>query len=101
MSDTKHTPGPWRIENVASSPYGQLRIASTRQPLREDEPNVASGIYNPADARLIAAAPELLAALEAFAEHYRGRENQLGNGFAFQWLQTTARAAIARARGDK
>lgn len=58
MSNTKHTPGPWEAKNFCSPPetsyvvdsHGELLVGATKK-------------INPADARLIAAAPDLLWAL--------------------------------------
>lgn len=89
MSDTvKHTPGPWyaipnpewsgakwRIDNKSNAPwanFGEICYASTA-----------------ANARLIAAAPDLLAALEAAVER---------QGFTNAEL-IAARAAIAKVKG--
>lgn len=73
MNNTKHTPGPWLLEKTEQTHYDRLsgqpstfvtlRITSGKafvaQTLRECNPNAE------ADARLIAAAPELLAQLQA------------------------------------
>ena len=58
MTNTKHTPGPWQI--VSHSTAGQVAIA-TQGPM----PSVyCIGKDKEANAHLIAAAPELLDALE-------------------------------------
>lgn len=59
MSNTKHTPGPWMV--------GHFNDVRTRDGYRSLA-NVSSYFELPAEAnaRLIAAAPELLEALEAF-----------------------------------
>lgn len=91
---TKHTPGPWTIIGVdgfASGIWG---------PDAEDVVPDGSSMRQ-ADARLIAAAPDLLEALEdfvAFYEEFLGRDSED--------LQKTrqyhgAKAAIAKARGGK
>ena len=59
-----HTPGPWAVDDVTSrGEHVYFRILSACQ-----APGIA-GVYNDpcsaANARLIAAAPELLAALES------------------------------------
>ena len=56
----KHTPGPWRVDhkdNGALQIYGQGLIANM----------AGQSATQPANAALIAAAPELLAALERLA----------------------------------
>ena len=96
MSEVKHTPGPWGVNQSADEgawdigtgewqgdSYGGLQIAT------------AWGFYGraEADARLIAAAPELLQALEAMVA--------LLDADGWSWPQqlADARAAIAKAKG--
>ena len=88
---TMHTPGPWTAGNdgyiysagdiVADSTFGCL-------------PQI-EGDHN---ARLIAAAPDLLAALETIANS----EPMDGDSFVcdFDTLQSVARAAIRKAKGE-
>lgn len=92
MSGASHTPGPWGIcpsfggnpDAFSISVVGDDRLIATawdRTPF--DEANPAE-----ANARLIAAAPELLEALEYLVS--------LGGGDCLD----IARAAIAKARGE-
>lgn len=89
-----HTPGPWRIERVATlksewsidDEYGEP-IAITMPRLDEDQED--------ANARLIAAAPDLLAALEMLADH----APSVFAGFRPADAYEQARAAIAKAKG--
>jgi hypothetical protein len=98
-----HTPGPWNVGDMATQiRAGPQRIASTEPSGRRP-----GGETDIANARLIAAAPELLAALEAiyalFPCHWDRvdgaavvmpeRVPQLDAAFE------QARAAIAKARG--
>lgn len=57
----KHTPGSW--ESLVDEYRKQFRIADA-----ETAQQTIGWAYKPADARLIAAAPELLEALRPFAE---------------------------------
>ena len=84
MKTTKHTPGPWVVGNVGEVVAGGITLAD----VYGDEEQAD------ADAYLIAAAPDLLAACEAVA--------------ATTWSKNTAtiigervRAAIAKAKGEK
>lgn len=83
-----HTPGPWLVEKDGTTLSGRWYFKVTR------------GIYstqlgtNEADAHLIAAAPEMLAALELC--HARGVCRLLGSDQA-DFVETT----IAKARGQK
>jgi hypothetical protein len=69
--------------------YGtrRIQVASARQPLFTAE-------CQEANARLIAAAPELLAALQAVADYWAG-------GDVPEVLDTQMRAAIAKATGGQ
>lgn len=95
----KHTPGPWNRSWV----YGALRHINKNvdddtflfEPVPEGEetPNVR---INPADADLIAAAPDLLAACEALLE-----ADQNGTAKQLNDARSAARAAIKKAGGDQ
>jgi hypothetical protein len=97
-----HTPSPWHVsyDGCIANAQGHHVCAFLWDSFKEfnDSPR------NKADARLIAAAPDLLAALEGLVRvsGYRhmdadglAREAELGNGFAPYLI--AARAAIARA----
>lgn len=62
MSVTKHTPGPWRVSNAAQVYAGNLFVAhcynQSGQPRQKNIEEIA------ANAHFIAAAPELLDALQ-------------------------------------
>ncbi len=88
MSNNNHTPGPWKIEQGGGrgawiegtdGEYAALAAGNT-----DERAN--------ANASLIAAAPELLEALEAFVEEYAWISDK---------LSIAARAAIAKARAGK
>jgi hypothetical protein len=96
MSKAKHTPGPWRIHGCEA---GQPICAiGDRVICDQDKDEVAVVRYNAADceanARLIAAAPDLLAALEQVA---RASED-CGDMNDIDW--NGLRAAIAKARSS-
>ena len=96
--EVKHTDGPWAIDDRPESDWIFI------------EPDVAQlpkGGPSPANARLIAAASELLAALERLTEKV-ARANAIqhsgGRVRAEDWselyaLEQEARAAVNRARG--
>ena len=79
----KHTPGPWRVEMNGN----YMRLYMPEPGLKGD---VARGYVGEANARLIAAAPELLAALRLVLAH---------DGVLTGADWTAIRAAIARAEG--
>ena len=87
MATAQHTPGPWAIAGHYIGTLG-VNVATV---------GYASGAEH-ANARLIAAAPDLLAALERIANS----EEYHGDAFScdFETLQNVARAAIAKATGQ-
>jgi len=88
----KHTPGPWETSSNAS---GELDICC---PDAGDMIADLSGCDNAdANARLIAAAPELLEALRII----KSRTTACGNNRRLQRIQAIALAAIAKAEGRK
>lgn len=105
---SKHTPGPWKVhprEGMARSYYGTHVAAS-----HYSTPGVSSGRdsvcdctgeHQDANARLIAAAPELLEALRTLVS----RDFAYYGGFVMDCNITMeevqrARAAIAKAEGE-
>lgn len=110
MSKTKHTPGPWQIiGSDNATPHIMTHEAAgilDREFLVCAMPAEISHSYNSwANARLIAAAPDLLEALQEFVDNVCC-ENCMSNGFDPEDktdcqdcsdLTEKARAAIARA----
>lgn len=105
MSEIKHTPGPWvTLPEECDKPY--VRIRGTRLGERYKIVNVLTPAYEGfaereteetrANARLIAAAPELLEALETILEMCDG---YVPNTSKVVWAN--ARAAIAKATGSQ
>lgn len=92
----KHTPGPWAITDHNEA--GDFYIGRTDAPeyvaIVTGGPFLAAEITQ-ANARLIAAAPEMLAALEAILP----LALQFSNGYDDQLAQV--HAAIAAARGQE
>ena len=92
---TKHTPGPWRLEEADGAAYVCMQVkALDGESLMGDEryyPWVPSNI---ADWHLISAAPELFDALRKLMDlESRGRIMPIGA----EW--DAARAAITKAEG--
>lgn len=93
MSNQGFTPGPWVVQRAADAyciaSIGNLVIMPSSGKVKHDNTE--------ADARLIAAAPDLLEALEmivAEADSYTARTGKP----VYNWLDQ-ARGAIAKARG--
>lgn len=82
----KHTPGPWRLEARG------LVVAANSELVADTFDKDA----NPADSRLIAAAPDMLAALK-YITLYRSCTG--GPQKLVEEFQHVARAAIAKAEG--
>jgi len=88
-----HTPGPWVVESLVDgydihAPESGCFVATTSDPEM-----IWGAVTRKGDARLIAAAPELLEALENLLKVHEGEggtQHHAGN---------MARAAIAKARG--
>ena len=65
MSEQKHTPAPWTIREVKHSNVpGQRAFAID---FNEDQEQVVDWVYEEADAKLIAAAPDLLSIARRWA----------------------------------
>lgn len=115
--ETKHTPGPWEAQEIAPEDpqWGACEI----WPANGDRP-VAPMVCGVDNARLIAAAPELLEACQTFAEWLRREDAGFPAETRFntpdgeakwrEWYaenlrvcalaQDQARAAIAKATGE-
>jgi len=96
MTTTQHTAGPWFIDGMTGE--GHINISTSATPLREF---VARAHFEngKANALLIAAAPDLLDALQDLVE--RDRSEAAESGFTddeMTWLED-ARRAIAKAKG--
>jgi len=95
--EKKHTPGPWHI-TIEQRPDGRTDIPlalEVRATLGRTQPLVVGGIdeRDNANARLIAAAPELLEALEAVV-------STLATYAPDAPERKAARAALKKARGE-
>jgi hypothetical protein len=98
MSEAKHTPGPWQVAGTRHS--GDLKIGpNTRLHMVGPDGDAVSAVFfdmktgiGLADARLIAAAPDLLEACRLLI----GAD---GEGMLFSERVNKARLAIAKAEG--
>ncbi len=99
---TKHTPGPWALNGYqVERGEGIARTIATVAPRRQIGTDYAAPDANTAmaNARLIAAAPDLLDMCErllGFAWHYGSTSGVTAGGE----MLTNAKALIARAKGD-
>ena len=99
-TQTAHTPEPWTVTENRNLPHHPIEVAG-----RDGNCCVASGLGDgpeaAANARLIAAAPELLAALEKLAPYAQQRA-ETEPPFTAKYARADyeiARAAIAKATG--
>lgn len=91
MTQTAHTPAPWLAEDYAGAGSADWYVVP-----HDHKGTIAAltGLGAEANARLIAAAPDLLEALEEL------RRCLIDQGFPDDGhMLTTARAAIAKAKG--
>ena len=106
---SKHTPGPWEVVNnppnedgsTATSIYGSDQYVADvycGYAGSKNMPNAEAA----ANARLIAAAPELLEALDGMIQVYGGDRDWNGPKHSTELeLIAMARAAIAKATGEQ
>ena len=95
MSNTSHTPGPWKhssfqvwAQGKAGNTFGTLVASLRRSP--------ATDAVAEADANLIAAAPELLAACEEIIEGMIDGKNSTNKNVTMYAIQMV-KSAIAKA----
>lgn len=105
MSDTKHTPGPWKFDDhLGCRPIKGGKSGSHRQ-AQYKEVACTVGLHDDdedrANARLIAAAPELLKALEALVWVADSMDSApIAASVRLETAYEEAKAAIAKARGE-
>lgn len=88
----KHTPGPWSV-NVIGQHWNNKTLTHIEVTFGHDGECICDTVYNPADANLIAAAPDLLEALQDALHAYDK------HGEHPEW--DFARAAISKALGEE
>jgi len=100
--NTKHTPGPWfTCEQVKQPhPHALVGIGNGSTHVAYVSVTPANAFEADANARLIAAAPDLLAALRNCVETLDAAKQQANGGC--EWIASIeARAAIAKAEGGQ
>lgn len=105
MSNTKkHTPGPWKVSPLLSASEnhrGFHIISPDGWRLAQVQPYDEDGVQGGANAQLIAAAPELLEALEAALAWYMDTPEFIhGDDSMPMDTFNEAHDAIAKARGQ-
>lgn len=97
MKNTKHTPGPWLSSNVSTTINGEIHdsdgdLIMNLQVCRSLDENVAN-------AALIAAAPELLEALEFLKKWHEAKGKGTLRGVE-SIIEAYVLPAIAKAKGE-
>lgn len=65
MNNPKYTPGPWKLEPIKGTHYQIIAVSTdVVTPIAQTIADEREGVNGEANARLIAAAPELLEALK-------------------------------------
>lgn len=100
---SEYTKGPWVIDEGAEHQepgfYGSPGDPEGYHSVSANDWRV-TGFIGDANARLIAAAPEMLEALEHIREYWNGNENERAMADALGHILETASAAIAKATGE-
>lgn len=99
MSDAKHTPAPWRVDRcyrTGFTIFGGTQESPSCVVDTQDDDGRYGTIRNESDARLIAAAPDLLAALIDLTD----RVEKIVMPDQSTPCTIHARAAIAKAEGE-
>jgi hypothetical protein len=91
-----HTKGPWSLDGDLSAMNLDVVYGSGRIAMMECENDELSDDEVTANARLIAAAPDLLATLERIC----AAESRMSGNNPIAGLCDEARAAIAKAKGE-
>ena len=95
---SKPTPGPWKATHDSHGRF-QL-IGPDGTPLDPDRDNATPGEAE-ANAALIAAAPDLLAALKSMVNYYAPKHSEWWHGPHQVSITKAAKAAINKAGGAK
>ena len=95
-----HTPAPWHFKKLAMHDGGHVVMFTAQNGQRTHRLDCA-GEFKEADARLIAAAPQLLEALQTTAANLRSWKAANGGGIKTfdSWLEVVEEA-IAKAKGS-
>ena len=96
MIETHHTPGPWRVQATGHSFVVEAHTHTEAISVDENGNPCRWSEYNEANARLIAAAPELLEALQRLSAQCTRLRLP---GQPETDAERTARAVIAKATG--
>jgi hypothetical protein len=104
--ETKFTPGPWvavigKCGDHAGYVHSEKRVDGGGYPIVADIPERTRHGTHEANARLIAAAPELFEALNLYVEYTKLGIQSGDSGSIELELMKTAQAALAKATGEQ
>jgi hypothetical protein len=99
---SRHTPGPWRVSDLDPRVIGPVRMLRAGDSSQVPQPQAVARVMDrtgesDANARLIAAAPELLDALRAFCGDYESTPTTSDTSLKAAYLH--ALEIIAKAEG--
>lgn len=96
----KHTPGPWSV-NVIGQHWNNKSLKHIEVTFGQDGECICDTVYNPSDASLIAAAPDLLEALQAAMDYIDAIPKDIAlpamPGFDRDWVD----GVISKALGEE
>lgn len=95
-----HTPGPWRVGDAGATVFGPRTDAPSPRTVARITAKPCASDEDRANARLIAAAPDLLEALERIAGYEYRADRRHTRMVGVEEIETTkciARAAIRKA----
>jgi hypothetical protein len=96
----QHTPGPWKANAIAKGRIIGDASAQGAEKIQINNSNATvATVYRPSDARLIAAAPDLLKALKLLLCYYQ--PNRSEQPVFMKGDTDFARAALAKAYGEE
>jgi hypothetical protein len=107
MKNTKHTPGPWQFNEYSHYTDFTIWGGDGSFPIVTEFDDRGDHTVTTANARLIAAAPDLLAALQRAEALLRIAfnpgidKNVTLCASSCQWAANEARLALAKAQGEK
>lgn len=96
---TKHTPGPWRVTNSVLVMDKTNRVVADCNIDFSGKTPLKTGLENAANARMIAAAPELLAACKQFVKFANGGKHPKWKSYLNTIAGYKMEEAISKAEG--
>lgn len=101
MSDFKGTPGPWKVNTIGKH-WNNQSLTHIEVTFGIDGGCVCDTVYEMADANLIAAAPELLEAIQDMLSGWQYIRQTHGDLYGVGWdrAEQKAKDALSKALGQ-